>query len=425
MNDTTPVRAPRRRLFSTASVISAHKAAQIAGSLAAVVILPRLLGVEDFGRFSFVLSLAFLGAILADIGTLDVFGRFVPNMTADEARKLYMRTLAFSLAVSMLCFVATAAASMLLASWMIWLWALMAGTMVVLRVASWVPFQYALAQNRVGAWMTEQAWRQWVMLASLIVLYPLLGFTGALLALVLMEALFAGLGLWWARGDWLGRELRVEWRWFKPFLLAGLGFFMANLAAVALYRSGPVLVEALTGNSAQVGYISLAIGMYLMVYGTVSQFAQSLIPTLSALRTAGRADEIQRRLGGFMRAGLLVTIPGTLAVWLLAGWAAPLVFGQDFAAAAPALRWISLAMAPAVIVWAANVTATASGRGAVKFSAILVALVVFLAGTLALAPIYGAAGTALALSIGVLVQAVVLAVRLRPELRLSAIWRAT
>ena len=184
MSDSAPANTPHRRLVSNTSVISAHKVAQIAGSLAAVVILPRLLGVEDYGRFSFVLSLTFLGAILADLGTLDVFGRFVPTMAPDEARKLYMRTLAFSLAASMLCFVATAAASMLLASWMIPLWALMAGLMVVLRVASWVPFQYALAQNRVGAWMTEQAWRQWVTLAALLALYPLLGFTGALLALV-------------------------------------------------------------------------------------------------------------------------------------------------------------------------------------------------------------------------------------------------
>ena len=420
MNDTTPA---RRRLVSTASVISAHKVAQITGSLLAVVVVPRLLGVEDFGRFSFILSLTFLGAILADLGTLDVFGRFVPNMSADAARQLYMRTLAFSLAVSLLCFAVTVSAALLLANWMLWTWALLAGLMVVLRVASWVPFQYALAQNRVGAWMTDQAWRQWATLAALIVLYPLLGFTGALLALVLMEALFTGLGLWWARGDWLGREFRVEWRYFKPFFLAGFGFFMANLAAVALYRSGPVLVEALTGDSAQVGFISLAIGMFLMVYVTVSQFAQSLIPGLSTLRAQGRDDEMQRRLGSFMRTGLLVTAVGTVAVWLLAGWAAPLVFGQDFAAAAPALRWISMAMAPAVIVWAANVTATVTGRGGVKFSGFLTALLVFLAGTLALAPIYGAAGTALALSIAVLVQAVVMMVRLRPEFALSAVWR--
>ena len=80
-------------------------------------------------------------------------------------------------------------------------------------------------------------------------------------------------------------------------------------------------------------------------------------------------------------------------------------------------------MPPAVIVWAANVTATVSGRGAVKFSGFLTALLVFLAGTLALTPVYGAAGTAAALSLAVLVQALVLAVRLRPEFRLSAVWR--
>ena len=41
--------------------------------------------------------------------------------------------------------------------------------------------------------MTEQAWRQWVTLAALIVLTRCWA-SPALLALVLMEALFAGLG---------------------------------------------------------------------------------------------------------------------------------------------------------------------------------------------------------------------------------------
>jgi O-antigen/teichoic acid export membrane protein len=410
-----------RSLRARTSVISAHKVAQIAGSLTAVVLLPRLLGIEDFGRLSFVLALTFLGAILADLGTLDVFGRFVPNMEPAEARKLYMRTLAFSLAVSLLCFVVTAAAALLLAQWMSLAWALMAGAMVVLRVASWTPFQFALARNRIGAWMTEQAWRQWVMLAALLLLYPLLGFTGALLALLVMEALFAGLGFWWARDEWLAAEFRVQWSYYRFYFLAGLGFFLANLAAVALYRSGPVLVEALSGDSAEVGYVSLAIGMYLMVYVTISQFAQSLIPSLSELHARGRHGETERRLGSFMRAGLAVTAAGVVAVWLLADWAAPLAFGQDFAGAAPALRWISLAMPAAVIVWAANVTATVTGQGAVKFSAILAALLTFVAGAVALVPAREAAGAAGALSAAVFVQAVVLAVRLRPAFRLRAL----
>ena len=61
------------------------------------------------------------------------------------------------------------------------------------------------------------------------------------------------------------------------------------------------------------------------------------------------------------------------------------------------------------------------GRGAVKASAILAALVTFLAGALLLTPTGGAAGTAQALSLAILVQSVVLTVRLRPEFRLERI----
>ena len=151
---------------------------------------------------------------------------------------------------------------MALADWMRLEWALLAGLMVVLRVVSWVPFQFALAKNRIGMWMTEQAWRQWVTLGALLVLYPLLGFTGALLASCLwrlVRRLRAVVGRRVA-----GQRIKLEWSYYKFYVVAGLGFFVANLAAVALYRSGPVLVEALTGNSAQVGYLNLAIGLYLM-----------------------------------------------------------------------------------------------------------------------------------------------------------------
>jgi O-antigen/teichoic acid export membrane protein len=409
----TATNLPTRRFANTTSVISLHKAAQIAGAAVTVMVVPRLLGPEMYGRFSFVLSLTFLAAILADFGTLDVFGRFVPAMEPDDARKLYMRTLAFTLTVSAACFALTVALALALADWMRPEWALLAGMMVVLRVVSWVPFQFALAKNRIGVWMTEQAWRQWVLLAVLLLLYPLLGFTGALLALVAMEALFAGLGLWWGRPYWLRSEFGWEWSYYRFYVVAGFGFFVANLAAVALYRSGPVLVETLTGNSAEAGYLNLAIGLYLIVYGTVSQFAQSLIPTLTRLRTEGRADEMRRRVSRFVRVGLVITIAGAAAVWLLAGWGAPIVFGRGFGPAAEPMQWLSLAMPLSVIVWAANVTATVTGRGAAKASGILAALGAFLVGAFTLVPNYGATGAALALAVAVLVQAVVLSVRLR------------
>lgn len=419
-NTSTQAHRPRRSIIGTASIVSVHKVAQIAGSLLTVVLVPRLLGAEDYGRFAFLLSLSYLGQILGDFGTLDVFGRFVPGMSETEARRLYMRTLAFKLPVSLICGALTAGAA-LLGDWMQPAWALLAGLGVALHIVAWAPFQFALGLNRVGAWMTEQAWRQWTLLAGLLLLFPLLGFSGALLALLAMEAIFCGLGLFWARDYWLRAELCWGWGYFRPFVAVGFGFFLANLAAVALYRSGPVLVETLTGETVQAGYIDLAIGLFLIAYITVSQFAQSLIPTLSGYRAAGQAVELRGLLGNFMRIGLLVTGLGALATWLLAGWAAPLVFGPEFAPAAEAMRWISLGMPLAVLAWSGNVMATVSGRGGVKFGASLAALLVFLAAARLLIPLQAAAGAAQALSLAVLAHVIVLILRLRPDFDLGAL----
>ena len=64
------------------SAVSLHKVVQVAGLALTVALVPRLFGAEDYGRFAFVLALAYLGHMLGDFGTLDVMGRFVPGLTA-------------------------------------------------------------------------------------------------------------------------------------------------------------------------------------------------------------------------------------------------------------------------------------------------------------------------------------------------------
>jgi len=407
-------------LLRNLSAVSLHKVVQIAGLAVTVVLVPRLFGADDYGRFAFILSLSYLGQILGDFGTLDVMGRFVPSMSSGQAGRLYMRTLAFKAVAGLLCGLLTVGAALVLARWMRLEWAVLAGLGVALHVVAWVPFQFSLGLNRVGAWMAEQAWRQWALLVLLLLLLPPLGLGGALLALVLMELLFCGLGLWWRRDYWQWDQLRFEWAYLQPYVRFGVGFFLANLAAVALYRSGPVLVETLTGGrSAEAGYLNLAIGLFLVAYVTLSQFAQSLIPTLSRFREQGQTDRMQQWLGRFIRYSWLLGWLGTVLVWLLADWAVPLVFGGNFAPAAAAIKWISLGIPLAALLWAGNIMATVSGRGRLKFGASLAALLVFLAAAAGLTPLYGAAGAALALSLAVGVGVAVLSLYLRPNFVLS------
>jgi O-antigen/teichoic acid export membrane protein len=397
------------------STLSLHKMVQVAGLAMTVAFVPRLFGAEDYGRFALALSLAYLGQVLGDFGTLDVLNRFVPGMARVEAGRLYMRTLIFKTGVGLVCGVITAGLALALSDWMSPTWAGLIGLAVALHIIAWVPFQFALGLNRVGVWMAEQAWRQWTLLILLLVLLPLLGLTGAFLAVLVMDVLFCFLGLWWVRDYWQYQEFRFDWPYLTPYIRFGLSFFLANLAAVALYRSGPMLVEWLTGDVKQTGYFNLALGLLLLVYVTLGQFAQGLLPLLSGFYSRCQIGQMRQWLHNFIRYGGGLSCLGVAVAWLLADRVVPLVFGLDFGPAAASLKWISLGLPPATLVWAGNVLATAVGRGRIRLGASLAALLTFIAAAIGLIPLYAATGAAVALDLAVVIHGVILGVYLWPH----------
>ena len=390
------------------SAVSLNKIVQIAGVAVTVVLVPRLFGPEDYGRFAFALSLAYLGQILGVFGTLDVMGRFVPAMSKAEASRLYMRHLSLKAFIGIVCALITVVAASLLTGWMQFNWALLIGIGVYIHILAWVPFQFALGLNRIGTWMAEQAWRQWTLLFLLLLLLPPFALTGALVALAIMELLFLGLGLWWVRSYWRWRDFGLDWSYLAPYLRFGVGFFLANLTAVALFRSGPLLIEFLTGSSVQTGFFNLALGLFMLAYITSGQYAQSLIPELSRLLDHHQYPRMIGWLRTFAGWGWWLGIGAAALVWVLADRAVPVVFGAEFAGAAGAVKWISLGIPLAALVWTGNVTATIAGHGKTKFTASVVALICFVALTFWLAPVFGAIGVSLALVSALVVNALVL-----------------
>jgi O-antigen/teichoic acid export membrane protein len=386
---------------------------QVVGLVVTVALLPRLLGAEAYGRLAFALSLSYLGQILGDFGTLEVMGRFVPTLNQAQIGRLYTQTLIFKLAVGAICGLITAGAAMLLAGWMLPLWAGLIGVGVTVHVVGWTPYQLALGLNRVGIWMAEQAWRQWALLILLLMLFPCWGLTGALLAVLGMELIFCLIGLWWARTYWQMAVTRFDRPYLSPYLRFGLPFFGANLATVALYRSGPALVEWLTGDSRQTGYFNLALGLFLLAYITLGQFAQSLLPALSRFWEHGQTADARRWLWNFGQTGWWLGCLGAAMVWLLAGWLIPLVFGPEFTGAEPAFQWLSLGLPLAALVWMGSLAAVVTRQGQVKLIATLAALLIFTVLVWKLAPFYGAAGASLALSLAVVVNVILLGFFLR------------
>lgn len=396
------------------STVSLHKAAQLVGQVAAVAIIPRLLGAEDHGYFAFFLSWVYLAQILGDLGTPEVMSRFVPTLSLAETKRLYGRTLLFKAVAGLLCGLIGFGGALLLAPWMRLDWALLISLGTALHVVAWVPFNLLLGVNQVGFWMVEQAWRQWVLLLLIIPFYPLLGLGGTVWAWGLMEALFTVLGLWWARAYWEPASFAWDWDYLWPYLKFGFGFAVANLISALLYRSGPVLVETLTRQTAAAGFMNLAIGLFLMPYLGLTQIAFSFVPTLSNLYAQGRLKQMQQWVQNFVVVGWFLGWLGVLVVWLLADWGVVVVFGSDYGPAAAPLKWISLGFPLAALLWGAYLVAMVTGRGSLRLWTSVAALGSFLALAFWLVPSLGASGVAIAMTASLAVNFVVLYIFLRP-----------
>lgn len=405
------------------SAISLHKAAQIAGAFAFAALIPRLLGEELFGQLAFVLSLSLILQMAGDLGGLDIIGRHVPGWasegTWDRIRWLAWQLTWMRLALGGGIIVGLTLAAPWLAPWLNAWQGFLIGLGVALRILSWTPYQLSFGLDQMGRWSVDLSWRQLIMIPCLVLTLPW-GLTGLLVGLLVSEAIFLIPGLIWSRPVW--QPYRPDWRGLRPYLRFGAGFFLANVVVVLLYRSGPVLLELLTHDTVAVGYLGLALSLYMLVITVLSQYMASFTPTLALLHTRRQTVEAQQWLDRLLRyssilMGLLLIGAGLLTYPL-----APLLFGADFAPVSQIFLILSLALVVQPFIWAGRYAAAAFGQPRVAFFSALAGLVVALAGSLLLMPAFAAAGAAMALVAGMTATAIFLIVFSRAWLHPP--WRA-
>lgn len=393
------------------SAISLHKAAQIAGAFGFAALIPRLLGQELFGQLAFVLSLSLILQMLGDLGGLDIVGRHVPAWRHEGSTGwgrihwLAWQLTWARLAIGFFIVIATTVSAPWLAPWLSRSQGLLIGLGVALRILSWTPYHLSFGLNHMGRWSVDLSWRQVIMIPCLILTLPW-GLTGLLVGLLISEAVFLIPGLVWARSAW--RPVRPDWQGLRPFLRFGAGFFLANGVVVLLYRSGPVLLELLTHDTVAVGYLGLALSLYMLVITVLAQYMASFTPTLALFHTRQHHAIAHRWLGLLLRYGSVLMGVLLIGIALLTFPVAPLLFGPAFASVSTVFMVLGLALIAQPLVWAGRSAAAAFGHPRVALVASLAGLGACMVASLLLIPAYGAAGAAAALVAGVATMAAAL-----------------
>jgi O-antigen/teichoic acid export membrane protein len=139
---------------------------------------------------------------------------------------------------------------------------------------------------------------------------------------------------------WLRAPLKLGFA-RDTFRLGAQFHVAATLTLVATQLDRLIVVSAWT--PAQLGHYFVAVSVAGAGLAAVSQaLSLTLLPTLSGVEGEARRDRLER----LMRCALLATTAFSSAIWLVAPFAVPLVYGAGFATAAVYAQGMAIALAP-------------------------------------------------------------------------------
>jgi O-antigen/teichoic acid export membrane protein len=398
------------------TVSAVGKAAELVTLVALALLVPRLLGPADFGRFSVALTIVTIASVAMMLGGPTLMARYVPAAPPGE-RAALARALTARLAVgraAQLAVVALAAGVLVAVDPSAFPADLTALVLVslALSVAATLALQAGLGLGRTGPWSARYPLQNAVLVVAVLVLYPVGGVTAAVAGIALSCAVALGLAALTAGPALCGPRTAVE-------LPAGaLRFAMLQAAGGALaqlaHRGGVVAVALLAGSTVQTGHAALALGVALAATYAVAQAFTVALPGLVERGSeepglcAGEAA--LRRLAGL---ALAIIVPAALATALLLEDLVPAVFGAAYTGAAgafaPALAMVVLAPVNALALQAAALRL----RPEATLHSAVAGAVVFALTALVAVPSLGATGGTAAALAGTVAAALV-SIRLLP-----------
>ncbi len=243
-----------------------------------------------------------------------------------------------------------------------------------------------------------------------------------LLGLGLTMALLA----YWLRGYGITLTLGIDWSALAPLLARSWRVLLAAALGLVVYNADLIFLR-LFRDATTAGYYAAASLPVSLAINLGLAYRSSLLPTLTRL---GPTANRQRELYHTALAQLFAAVfPAALAGWILADQAIAVVFGREFAPAAPALQVLIWAIPFAQLRDAPSAALIASAREDRLLQLNAVGTVLNLGLNVILIPRYGMLGAAWAKVLTEAVRTVLALVYARSAgfdlARLSRFWRAT
>jgi O-antigen/teichoic acid export membrane protein len=256
------------------------------------IIIPRLLGPEDYGNLAVIVSVLMLALGVLDFGTLEIFGRFAPEYIASDNEAALERLLSslFSFRIGLTVGLGLIVLATLLAlgrfSEEITVWFIIF-IILLIELTTSLLLGYLFGLNYVGHLFFRFLLQTLSRLVFIGLFYSWLGFSGAILGLfvsAMVTFVFASYSVGRLAKPKIRRPILGK---FWPQLKFGLVIFVPTILVLVQQQVGPILLKLYSTPADEIGYFDLANQGFLLIFGLVATGFAAFIPTASRNQEIG------------------------------------------------------------------------------------------------------------------------------------------
>ena len=395
---------PTRRLVGNFASVAFGLGAARAATLVTMLLLARLLSPEDLGRYGTAISAVGVFVMISVAGVQTATARVVADF---QTRGLSVGKLMFnafsltallSMAVTALAYAAVGPAAEAFTQHQ--------GLALLIRIVAWTVPVLTLVQVAAACLQGMQEFRGYrnAFTAYAFLTLPVTWFmakrfhvVGALWAVLVVNSLVLAYFIYLIRNHLHRNGDRFHFQFDRAAMKAvfhvSVPLALSNIALAATWWGANLVLARLQGFR-EVSFYAVGLGIFQTLAFLPNALSTTTLPLLTGHHSRGDREQFTDTLDASIRMVWAITLP-IVAVLVVCSWPLCLYFlGPKFVAAAPAVRWMSVAaligtcgfvFAPAVI---------GAGRVWLSFFLNVVWIAVFGAALTPMATRYGSAGVA-------------------------------
>lgn len=413
----------RRVLYNSALLVGVNFTSAAFG-LALSVVIAKLLGLEDFGRYTLGIAWSFALGLFAEFGLNTLLTRDVARRRSDASRYLKAATL-IKILLSLLLIAALQITAPQLSH--------DPSAVLIIRLAAPLILLNSLFGSFTAIFRAFEQMRP-ILILNAVSSVVQLGLTialvtlgGGLIGVIVLSLLVQGAELLAAYLIYRARfrmesELGVDWRLIGRLGRAALPFALAGLIAAVQMRASVMLLGAIQNESA-VGIFGAASRWAEAAKLVPNAFFGALFPALSFLASERKAT-LNHTFAQSERALLILAILLAIGLNLAAPPLLTLAYGSAFSPAVPALQILGWLLVPALLNGVTVIYLYALGDETFTNYVGLAGIAVQMAAAIPLISLWGATGAAAAALIGESAMVIPLRWRLETRKRSMPAWQA-